>query len=91
MSDKPGYYVEDVSYGHRIAQARGRAKHLANEYGRPVEIINEDHDGVLTIIETHHPKGGVKVETPPRPVGLPSNLMENVTGGFRAGQQTARD
>jgi hypothetical protein len=35
---RPGYYVEGKFYRDNYHQARARAAHLANEYGRGVEV-----------------------------------------------------
>lgn len=32
------YEVEGDKFGTRLHQARARARHLANQYGRPVEV-----------------------------------------------------
>lgn len=34
----PGFYVEGRHFGLRISQATARAQHLANEYGRGIEV-----------------------------------------------------
>jgi hypothetical protein len=65
MSTKePGYYVEGTHYGTRIAQARARARLLANEYKRPVEVRVIGHAGTETLVSTHRPGGHDVVETP---------------------------
>lgn len=61
---EPGYYVEGTHYGTRIAQARARARHLANEYKRAIEIRQVGHDGKDTRVSTHKPGGFDVVETP---------------------------
>jgi hypothetical protein len=40
---KPGYYVEGTHYGTCFHQARARAAHLSEVYGRPIPITNVDH------------------------------------------------
>jgi hypothetical protein len=68
MSDsmRPGYYVNDVWYGSKIAQARANARHLARELGGPVEVIHQSHDGALTVVSVHLPEADT-VHTPPTP------------------------
>lgn len=41
---RPGYYVEGRYYQDRLHQARARAAWLAQEYGRPVDIVFVPHD-----------------------------------------------
>ncbi len=61
---RPGYYVNDVWYGERIAQARARARHLANELPGPMEVIHQSEDGELRIVSTHLPDNQDVINTP---------------------------
>jgi hypothetical protein len=61
---EPGYYVEGDHYGTRIAQARARARHLANEYKRPVKVTSVGHNGKETTVSVHKPGGNDEVMTP---------------------------
>lgn len=54
---RTGYYVDDVWYGHRISQARARARHLAREHRREVEVIHQSEEGELRIVSKHSPTG----------------------------------
>lgn len=58
-----GYYVEGVCFDARIAQARGRARHLSNIYGRNVEIRLVDATSDKLVC-TYEPGGEVRNVTP---------------------------
>jgi hypothetical protein len=52
---RPGYYVEGKWFKDRFHQARARAAHLAEQYGRPVDLKRVEHESdsfqlVLTVI-----------------------------------------
>jgi hypothetical protein len=55
---EPGYYVEDKWFGVKVHQAKAKARRLAIEYGRPVEVIYQAPDGELMIV--------AKFDPPPR-------------------------
>ncbi len=63
VDEKHGYYVEGRNYGSSIAQARGRARHLANTYGRNVPITHIDDAGEREIA-VYEPGGEVRNVTP---------------------------
>lgn len=42
-----GYFVEGKPFGLKYAQARARAQHLANEYGRLVSLSFKYPTGVV--------------------------------------------
>lgn len=55
MTNKtPGYYVEGMHFGIRHAQAMARAKHLANLYGRAVDVCDVDPAGNSHVFVTVH-------------------------------------
>jgi hypothetical protein len=87
---RPGYYVNDVWYGERIAQARARARHLANELPGPMEVIHQSEDGELRIVSTHLPNNQDTIETPPR-VYNPAAEGDNAKGGFERLVKRATD
>jgi hypothetical protein len=43
---RPGYYVEGRYYRDNFHQAKARAEWLAEEYGRPVEVLRLDPNAV---------------------------------------------
>lgn len=36
---RPGYYVEGTHFGDKFHQARARAAHLSQEYGRDISVM----------------------------------------------------
>lgn len=56
---RPGYYVEGRHFADRYHQANARARWLAQEYGRPIDIVFVPHgDQRLVqgdVISTIHP------------------------------------
>ena len=38
-----GYYVEGQWFRDRLHQARARAAYLAQQYGRPIDLIHVEH------------------------------------------------
>ena len=58
-----GYYVEGTPYDTSIAQARGRARHLANTFGRDVPITLVDSTGEK-VVAVYEPGGSVRNITP---------------------------
>lgn len=50
MAKRPGYYVEGQWFRDKFHQARARAAHLAEEYGRPVAVTFVAHES-LTAVE----------------------------------------
>lgn len=58
-----GYYVEGTCHGTSIAQARGRARHLANTFGRNVPITLVDEQGERKVA-VYEPGGEVHNVTP---------------------------
>lgn len=47
---REGYYVERQFFANRRAQAIARAMHLADTYGRPVDVTNQNSTG--RVLET---------------------------------------
>lgn len=54
---KLGFYVEGIHYGIRLAQAQARAQHLANTYGRPIEVRERSPltAGLPSVVHVAHP------------------------------------
>ena len=65
---RPGYYVEGEWFKDRFHQARARAAHLSEQYGRPIDLFRVEHESppdakphlILTVIN----KTGKRHEAP---------------------------
>ncbi len=69
---KPGLYVNDEYYGERIAQARARARHLANTLPGEMDVIRQTEDE-LFIVETHRPGNNMTLVTPQPKIYKPAS------------------
>jgi hypothetical protein len=52
---RPGYYVEGEWFRDRFHQARAKATHLSEQYGRPIDLFRLEHEAttptlILTVI-----------------------------------------
>ena len=57
IARSPGFYVEGLPFGNRVNQARARAEHLANLYGRPVDVVYTINGLMFETFRTVYPKG----------------------------------
>lgn len=53
---RPGYYMEGKYFADRFHQARARAAHLSQEYGRPIPVMFLAHE------DNGHPNTAVSYE-----------------------------
>ena len=55
---RPGYYVENRYFRDSFHQARARAAFLAQEYGRPIQVLFVGHDDPIPtlVCEIHNDK-----------------------------------
>lgn len=55
----PGFYVDGRYYGAKLAQAVARAKFIATDHRRNVDIVERNGDGGETLFRTVVPHLGV--------------------------------
>lgn len=51
-----GYHVQERFFGERKAQARGRAQFVADENGRPIDVLYVNETGIPQIVDVVYPK-----------------------------------
>ena len=60
----PGFYVDGKPYGLRLGQAEARARFLAQDHKRAVDVVQRDGDGNEERFRTFHPHTEARFASP---------------------------